>query len=370
MQQSSLKRVVVKLGTSVLTSGSPRLDRAHMVELVRQMARLHRLGHEIIVVTSGAVAAGREHLGFPELPPSLASKQMLAAVGQSHLMQIWEQLFNLYGLHVGQVLLTRADLDDRERYLNARDTMQALLEHRIIPVINENDAVATAEIKVGDNDNLSALAALLAQADMLLLLTDQQGLFDADPRTNPHAKLIPQVTVIDDALRALAGGSGTNLGTGGMATKLQAADVATRAGVEVVIASGHLDSVIETLCQGGAQGTHFVAKGCGLDERKRWILAGPSSSGVLQLDDGAVKALTEQGCSLLHKGVVAVTGEFNRGDTLLMTGQDGRVIARGITRYSSGELLQLRGTHSRDIEATLGFSYGSVAIHRNDMVVL
>ncbi|QIZ77418.1 glutamate 5-kinase [Ferrimonas lipolytica] len=370
MQHSFKKRVVVKLGTSVLTSGSPRLDRAHMVELVRQMARLHRAGHEIILVTSGAIAAGREHLGFPELSDSVASKQMLAAVGQSQLIQAWEQLFNLYGLHVGQMLLTRADLDDRERYLNARDTMQALLDNRIIPVINENDAVATIEIKVGDNDNLSALAALLAQADLLLLLTDQQGLFSADPRNNPDAKLIEQVDLIDDDLRALAGGSGTNLGTGGMATKLQAADVAMRAGVEVVIAAGHADGVIEQICTGNAIGTRFNAAASGLDERKRWILAGPPPSGQLRLDDGAVNALCGKGSSLLPKGVTAVLGQFKRGDALQLQDQQGRVIGRGIARYHSDEMIKLQGQHSRDIETILGFSYGPVVIHRNDLVVL
>ncbi|WP_028117264.1 glutamate 5-kinase [Ferrimonas senticii] len=369
MKQSP-KRVVVKLGTSVLTSGSPRLDRAHMVELVRQMARLHRAGHEIIVVTSGAVAAGREHLGYPELPNSISSKQLLAAVGQGQLIRVWEQLFELYGLHVGQMLLTRADLDDRERYLNARDTMQALLEHRIIPVINENDAVATSEIKVGDNDNLSALAALLAQADLLLLLTDQQGLYNADPRTNPDAQLIEQVELINDELRALAGGSGTNLGTGGMATKLQAANVAMRAGVEVVIAAGHREGVIEQLVAGEAIGTRFIAKAQGLDERKRWILAGPPPSGILQLDGGAVSALCDKGSSLLAKGITAVSGDFSRGDTVLLHDANGQAVARGIARYGSNDLRRLQGQHSRDIEPLLGFSYGPVAIHRNDMVVL
>ncbi len=370
MQHIATKRVVVKLGTSVLTSSSPRLDRGHMVELVRQMARLHRAGHEIIVVTSGVIAAGREHLGFPELSDSVSAKQMLAAVGQSQMIQIWEQLFNLYGLNVGQMLLTRADLDDRERYLNARDTMLELLEHRIIPVINENDAVATSEIKVGDNDNLSALAGLLAQADMLLLLTDQQGLFDADPRTNSDAKLIPLVTEITDELKALAGDSGTNLGTGGMATKLQAAEVATRAGVEVVIASGHAELVIERLCRDEQLGTRFVAHGDSLDERKSWILAGSPPSGVLEIASGVVQELTDKGASLSPGGVLSVNGDFTRGDTLQLCDSAGRVFARGITRYSSSEMNKLRGHEPAEIETILGFSDGPVAIHRNDMVVL
>ncbi|HCB2774242.1 TPA: glutamate 5-kinase, partial [Escherichia coli] len=190
---SDSQTLVVKLGTSVLTGGSRRLNRAHIVELVRQCAQLHAAGHRIVIVTSGAIAAGREHLGYPELPATIASKQLLAAVGQSRLIQLWEQLFSIYGIHVGQMLLTRADMEDRERFLNARDTMRALLDNNIVPVINENDAVATAEIKVGDNDNLSALAAILAGADKLLLLTDQKGLYTADPRSNPQAELIKDV---------------------------------------------------------------------------------------------------------------------------------------------------------------------------------
>ncbi len=207
--------IVVKLGTSVLTGGSRKIDRAHLVELVRQCAMLIRQGHKVIIVTSGAIAAGREHLNYPELANTIANKQMLAAVGQSRLIQEWESMFAIYGIHIGQMLLTRADLDDRERYLNARDMLQALLANNIVPVVNENDAVATAEIKVGDNDNLSALVAILAEADKLLLLTDQPGLFTADPRSNPDAELIREVHTIDETLHKLAGGSVSGLGTGG-----------------------------------------------------------------------------------------------------------------------------------------------------------
>jgi glutamate 5-kinase len=232
------QRIVVKLGTSVLTGGTPHLDRAHMVELTRQCAQLCRQGHDLIICTSGAIAAGRERLDFPDLSPTVTTKQMLAAVGQSRLMFEWERFFDIYGVHVGQILLTRADVEDRRRFLNARDTIHSLLEQHIVPVVNENDAVATAEIKVGDNDNLSALVVLLAEADLLLLLTDQPGLFTADPRTDPAARLIPEVSNIDETLRRLAGQSVSGLGVGGMVTKLQAADVARRAGADVVIAAG------------------------------------------------------------------------------------------------------------------------------------
>ena len=289
------KRIVVKLGTSVLTGGTRRLDRAHMVEIARQCAALRREGCEVIVVTSGAIAAGRERLDHPALPPTVAAKQMLAAVGQSWLMHVWESLFELYGLHVGQMLLTRADVADRDRFLNARDMLVALLEHGIMPIINENDAVATAEIKVGDNDNLSALIALLAEADLLLLLTDQPGLFTADPRTDPDAQLIPEVDTIDESLRMIAGGSVSGLGVGGMTTKLQAADVARRAGADVVIAAGRATDVILRAAQGEAVGTRFPALEAPLENRKRWIFGGTAPAGRITVDSGAARALPRAG---------------------------------------------------------------------------
>ncbi|MBZ6066735.1 glutamate 5-kinase [Aeromonas schubertii] len=364
------KTIVVKLGTSVLTGGSSRLNRAHMVELVRQCAALHRDGHQVVVATSGAIAAGREHLGHPSIAPTLANKQMLAAVGQTQIIQVWQDLFNLYGLHIGQMLLTRADLEDRERYLNARDTLRALLDHRIIPVINENDAVATAEIKVGDNDNLSARAAILADADLLILLTDQKGLFTADPRTNPDAQLIEEVQTIDDTLRKLAGGSVSGLGTGGMATKLQAADVARRAGIDVVIATGQVPEVVGRLAKGERIGTRFPAIATPLEGRKSWILAGPPPHGEVHVDAGAVLAVREKGSSLLPKGIVRVLGDFVRGDVVRILSPEGGELARGICRYDHEELGRLCGVHSDQIEAVLGYGYGAVAIHRDDMVLL
>ena len=363
------KTIVVKLGTSVLTSGTARLDRAHMVELVRQCALLHKQGHDIIVVTSGAIAAGREHLGAPDIPPTMANKQMLAAVGQSQLIYTWQSLFNIYGLNVGQMLLTRADLDDRERYLNARDTLHTLLEHGIIPVINENDAVATAEIKVGDNDNLSALAAILGNANVLMLLTDQAGLFTADPRNNPDAKLIEVVDTIDDELRLLAGGSVGGLGTGGMATKLQAAEIACRAGIDVVIAAGVAENVIIRIANGEKVGTLFTSNITPLESRKRWILAGPPPAGVITIDDGAVAAVKKQGSSLLPKGITLVSGVFKRGDVVQVHSLSDRLLGRGICRYTSAELTAIAGCHSADIERKLGYGCGAVAIHRDDLVL-
>ncbi len=364
------KTVVVKLGTSVLTGGTLALDRAHMVELVRQCAELKKQGHSVVMVSSGAIAAGREHLGYPALPNSMASKQLLAAVGQSQLIQAWESLFAIYGLKIGQMLLTRADLDDRERFLNARDTINALVENDIIPIVNENDAVATNEIKVGDNDNLSALVGILCGADKLLLLTDQKGLFTADPRKDPHAELIKEVKTIDDTLRKIAGGSGTTLGTGGMATKLQAADIARRAGIEVIIAAGSAENVVFDSLSDNPQGTRFLPLEEALENRKRWILAGPASMGDIVIDDGAVNAVINKGSSLLAKGVVKVSGQFSRGDVTRITDSQGKVIARGISSYSSQDLAKITGKHSKDIGEILGYDYGSEVIHRDDLVVI
>ncbi len=364
------KRIVIKLGTSVLTGGTRRLNRAHMVELARQCALLHARGHDVIIVTSGAIAAGRERLGHPDLPATVATKQMLAAVGQSRLMLIWENLFEIYDINVGQLLLTRADVRDRGRFLNARDALLALLEHRIVPVINENDAVATAEIKVGDNDNLSALVALLAEADLLLILTDLDGLYTADPHVHPDAQLIPEVTEIDDDLAALAGGSISGLGTGGMTTKLQAADIARRAGADVVIAAGRAADVILHAAAGDPIGTRFPALETSLESRKRWILGGPTVDGRVAVDAGAVRALRHRGGSLLPAGVVGVSGEFNRGDTVLILGPGDRPVARGIARYGAADLRNIAGCHSDQIADRLGYTVGPVAVHRNDLILL
>ncbi|MBK0034576.1 glutamate 5-kinase [Erwinia sp. S43] len=365
---SSSQTLVVKLGTSVLTGGSRRLNRAHIVELVRQCAQQHAAGHRIVIVTSGAMAAGREHLGYPELPPTIASKQLLAAVGQSRLIQLWEQLFSIYGIHIGQMLLTRADLEDRERFLNARDTMRALLDNHIVPVINENDAVATAEIKVGDNDNLSALAAILAGADKLLLLTDQQGLFTADPRNNPEAELISDVHAIDDALRALAGDSVSGLGTGGMTTKLQAADVACRAGIDTIIAAGSRPGVIGDVIAATPVGTRFHAFATPLENRKRWIFGAPPA-GELVVDDGALSAILERGSSLLPKGIREISGNFSRGEVIRIRSLQGRDVAHGVSRYNSDAMRMIAGHHSQQISDILGYEYGPVAVHRDDMIV-
>lgn len=364
------KRIVVKLGTSVLTGGTRNLDHPRIVELTRQCAELYHTGHDIVICSSGAQAVGRARLRFPELPPTIANKQMLAAVGQSRLMLTWERFFEIYGIHVGQILITRADVENRQRYLNARDTFLALLEHRIVPIVNENDAVAPEEIKVGDNDNLSALVTTLVNADLLLLLTDQPGLYTADPRTDRDAQLIPEVRKIDETLRKLAGGSVSGLGTGGMYTKLQAVDTARRAGADVIITSGQTPDVILRAAQGENLGTRFLAEGSRLDARRQWIAAGPKPHGHIVIDNGAVRAICSKGKSLLPAGIRHIEGDFHRGDPISILNENRDEVARGLSAYSHQDMHKIAGGKSSEIVECLGYTYGDVAVHRNDMILL
>lgn len=371
MKPATPGRVVVKLGTSTLTAGTPHISPPRLVELVRQMATLYEQGWEVVVVTSGAIAAGRERLSFPQLPRQIPAKQMLAAVGQLRLMSLYEQLFGLYGLTIAQVLLTRADLADRRRYLNSRNTLSALLAQRVVPIVNENDTVATEEIRVGDNDTLSAYVANLIEADLLLLLTDQPGLFTADPRRDPQAQLVPQVSSseIPEDLWAAAGGAPGGLGTGGMLTKLKAADLARRSGTEVVIAHGSEPDVILRLAAGEALGTNFHPSASALESRKRFILAGGRAAGSLHVDAGAVHAL-HKGGSLLPVGVLHVSGSFERGDTVRVLAPGGREVARGLTNYAAADLARICGVKSDQVAQILGFDYGEEIIHRNNLVLL
>jgi glutamate 5-kinase len=365
------KRIVIKLGTSTLTAGTTHLSPPRLVELVRQMSNLHDRGLDVIVVTSGAIAVGRERLNFPLLQKDIPAKQMLAAVGQPRLMAIYEQLFGLYGLTVAQVLLTRTDLSHRRSYLNSRSTLVALLGQGIVPIVNENDTVATEEIRVGDNDNLSALVANLIEADLLLLLTDQPGLFTADPRSNPSARLIAKVdsAEIPEELWQAAGGTGNHLGTGGMITKLQAADLARRSGATVIIARGGDPDVILRLVQGEDLGTCIFPVASTVEGRKRYLLAGNRAAGIIGVDDGAAQALRNGG-SLLPVGVLHLEGNFERGDTVRITGTTGREIARGLVNYASADLVRIIGHRSDEIGNLLGFDYGDEVIHRNNMVLL
>lgn len=371
--QNLPKRLVVKLGTSVLTAGTDRLNRPYMVNLARQVAALRADGVQVVLVSSGAIAAGKERLGAAPQQRSRGSvplKQMYAAVGQSRLMHLYEQLFEIYGLQVAQALLTRDDLRERRRYLNARNTLVLCLERGIVPIINENDALVTAEIRVGDNDNLSALVAGLVDADLLIILTDIAGLYSADPRSDPTAELIPEVPVIDERIWAIAGGTGTHRGTGGMRTKIQAAELATRLGTSVAIAHGAEPDVILRIAEGERMGTSFPSAVSHLDSRKRWLLAETVRHSQLVVDAGAVDALTCQGKSLLPAGIVAVSGDFDRGQTIRIFTQDGREIARGLTQYRTADIQLIKGMRSTQIAEALGYDYGPVVVHRDDMVVL
>lgn len=363
------QRVVVKLGTSVLTAGTDQLNRPQILDLVRQMAALVAEGREVILVSSGAIMAGREVLGFPTLSKNIPFRQVLAAVGQVRLMHLYTQLFDLYDITVGQALLTRRDLAHRRHYLNARNTLMALLQQRVLPVVNENDTVAVEEIKIGDNDNLSALVANLVDADLLIMLTDTAGLFTADPRLKPDARLIPEVSVIDDTIRELASSTTTGRGIGGMITKIHAAELATRSGTEVVIAAGGVENVIPRLVAGEPIGTRFAAIASRVESRKRWILAEPPR-GTVTVDGGAALALLKNGKSLLPVGVTAVEGRFERGETVRIVDPAGTEIGRGITNYGAGTLAGIRGLQSDQIEEVLGYDYGAVVIHRDDLVVV
>lgn len=368
-------RVVIKLGTSVLTAGTDQLNRPFLVDLARQVSILRSRGTQVLLVSSGAIAVGWERLGFPprqqrRREANLLFKQVLAAVGQSRLMHVYEQLFDIYGLHVAQALLTRGDLSDRRRYLNARNTLLHCLEYGIVPIINENDAVATEEIRVGDNDSLSALVANLVDADLLVILTDIAGLYNSDPRNDPAAVLIETVAEIDDHIWSMAGGSGTHRGTGGMFTKIQAADLATRSGTAVVVTSGSLPDVILRVADGERLGTYFPTNISHLESRKRWLLSETVRHSRVVVDAGAVRALTQQGKSLLPAGITAVEGNFDRGQTIRIYDPTGREIARGMTHYRAAELQLIKGLRSAQIVEVLGYDYGPEVVHRDDMVVV
>lgn len=366
------KRVVIKVGTSTLTGGGKHIQPAMMLELVQQIAHLQDAGCEVVLVTSGAIAAGREALNYPELPKHIPVKQMMASVGQPRLMELYAQLFRIFSRPVAQVLLTRADLGRRRGYLNARNTLEALLFQRILPVVNENDAVATEEIRVGDNDNLSALVANLIEADLLILLTDQDGLYTSDPRTNPDAHLIGEIAGQDipGEVWESAGGTSTGLGTGGMLTKIKAADLARRSGTTVVIARGNEPDALRRIVHGERMGTWFLPLESTYESRKRYILAGlKTSHGTIKIDAGAARAL-QNGTSLLPVGVTGVKGKFDRGDTIKVVAADGVDTAVGLANYSSDDVEQLARKQSDEIETILGYTFGEEIVHRNNLVLL
>ena len=367
------KRIVAKFGTNLLTGGSGQLDEHIMSRLVAQVAQLHKQGLELVVVSSGAIAAGRYKLGLTKELRGIPFKQVLASVGQNRLMSVYEQLFNQHDITVAQALLTKADLCDRSGYLNVRNTLLALLELRVLCIVNENDVVAVDEIqeaKFGDNDNLSAMVANLVDADLLLMLTDIAGLYTDDPQRNPDARLIPQVARIDSEIERLAADTPSKMGTGGMATKIEAAKLATASGVTVVIADGRQPDVILRLAAGETIGTRFLPTSSKLESRKRWMLSGLSTRGKLLVDSGAAWALKKQNRSLLAAGIKQIEGEFQRGDIVNIYDPEGTRLGCGITNYSSADIEAIKGVHSRKIASLLGYDYGAEIVHRNNLVIL
>ena len=363
-------RIIIKVGSSLVTNDGRGLDHAAIARWATQIADLRARGKEVVLVSSGAIAEGMLRLGFEQRPTDIHELQACAAVGQMGLAQIYESSFRAHGLGTAQVLLTHADLADRERYLNARSTLTTLLRLGVVPIINENDTVVTDEIKFGDNDTLGALVANLIEADALVILTDQQGLFSADPRKDPAAHLIALAQAGDPALEAMAGGAGTSIGRGGMLTKILAAKRAARSGAHTIIAWGRDSDVLTRLANGEAIGTQLTAQTGRLTARKQWMTDHLHTAGEVVLDAGAVQKLTEEGKSLLPVGVIAVRGEFGRGAVITCVGEDGHELARGLSNYTSSEARRIMRHSSADIEAILGFLNGPELIHRDNMVLL
>lgn len=371
--QPGYHRVVAKLGTNLLTGGSDRLDAGVMAALVAQAVRLIDERREVVIVTSGAIAAGRERLGPQKERRDIPFRQVLAAVGQPRLMQAYNGLFAAHGRVVAQTLVSRRDLHDRAGYLNARNTLLGLLEMGVAPIVNENDAVAIDEIadaRIGDNDNLSALVANLIDADALVMLTDIDGLYTADPRRDRGATLIPRVDRITKEIEQIAGVSETGRGTGGMVTKLQAAKLATGGGSDVYIADGRAPDALYRIASGEHLGTLLPARGSRMESRKRWMLSGLGTRGRIVIDAGAARALLDQRRSLLPAGVREVHGPFKRGDAVNICLAEGQAIACGITNYDDRELAAIRGVRSDRIAGVLGHEYGAEAVHRNNLVLL
>jgi glutamate 5-kinase len=364
------KRIVVKVGSSLVTNQGTGLDMDALGNWAKQIATLRTQGCEVVLVSSGAIAEGMKRLGWKQRPSAVHELQAAAAVGQMGLVQAYEKIFREFGLHAAQVLLTHADLADRERYLNARSTLRTLLSLGVIPIINENDTVVTDEIKVGDNDTLGALVANLIEADALIILTDQEGLYTADPRKDPSATLISVALAGDANLELMAGGAGSHIGRGGMITKVLAAKRAARSGAHTVIASGHERDVLPRLLQGESIGTLLTASSLSLDARKQWLADHLQVSGKVMLDAGAVRVLRNDGKSLLSIGVTQVSGEFQRGAVVAVLDTEGHDIARGLINYSAAEARRIAGKASGEIEGILGYVDEPELIHRDNLVLL
>jgi glutamate 5-kinase len=364
------KRVVVKVGSSLVTNDGRGLDHSAVARWAGEIAQLARGGREVILVSSGAIAEGMLRLGWHKRPHAIHELQAAAAVGQMGLIQAYEAAFAQYGMRTAQVLLTHEDLADRRRYLNARTTLTTLLKLGVLPIINENDTVTTDEIRFGDNDTLGALVTNLVDADVLVLLTDQAGLYSTDPRRDRNATLVNTAVAGDPALEAMAGGAGSAIGRGGMLTKILAAKRAARSGASTVIASGRETDVLTRLANGEAVGTALLAATGTLAARKQWLADHVRLAGKLMLDEGAVRALAREGKSLLPIGVVQVEGEFGRGEVVGCFAPDGREVARGLVNYASSETAKIVRKPSAEIETILGYIDEPELIHRDNLVLL
>ncbi|MEW6444540.1 MAG: glutamate 5-kinase [Pseudomonadota bacterium] len=363
-------RWVVKIGSAMVTRGGQGVDLDAIDRWAAQVMALRSAGKEVVVVTSGAVAEGMLRLGWQVRPTALHELQAAAAVGQMGLAQAYESVFQRHGMRTAQILLTHDDLRDRVRYLNARSTLRTLLGHAVIPVVNENDTVATEEIRFGDNDTLAALVANLVEADVLVILTDQQGLYTADPRKDPHARLLHEVQASDSRLAGMASSEGGVLGRGGMATKVRAAQRAARSGAATLIAAGSEPEVLTRLAGGEELGTVFLPDQVPLLARKQWLASQLHVAGRLAIDEGAARVLREDGRSLLPVGVIAVEGGFQRGDLVAVVGPDGQDIARGLVNYGADEARRIQGQPSHVLPALLGYEDEPELIHRDNLVLI
>lgn len=365
------KRIVIKVGTSTITYANGKRNFSQIDRLAREISDLQNQGKEMILVTSGAVAVGVDRMGLPGKPKTIPGKQAAAAVGQGVLMHTYEKFFADYGQIVAQVLITKTEAIDRHRYTNTRNTFMELMRQHVIPIVNENDVVALDELKIGDNDNMSALVAGIVDADLVIILSDVDGLYTANPQTHPDAVIVPEVAEITPEIEASAGGVGSARGTGGMATKIQAAKAATSSGIHLVIASGTEKNAITRVLQGEELGTLFVSRENRLQFRKRWLAFGAKIAGSIVVDDGCAKAIRKAGgCSILPAGVFTVQGEFLPGSTVSVIDKDAHELARGLVHYSSAELEQIKGCNSGEIANILGHKNFDEVIHRDDLVIL
>ena len=364
------QKIVVKVGTSTLTHSNGKLNLEQIERLVRQLSDLRNQGKDVVLVSSGAIGAGMGKLNLAERPRTIPEKQAVAAVGQGILLHIYEKMFSEYGQATAQLLLTKADMEHRQRFLNGRNTLLTLLKLGVIPIVNENDTVAFEEIKFGDNDTLAALVGTLIDADLVILLTDIDGFYDGDPRKHKNAKRIPVVETIDEQIEGLAGSVGSKFGSGGMATKVSAASIAINAGIPLMIGHGAEPNIIRRLTSGEDVGTLFLPIEMKPHLRKKWIAFGSHVGGRIVVDDGARDALLHKGKSLLPSGIVSVEGDFAAGDVVGIADLEGREFARGITNYSWLELNKIKGQKSKDICPILGYKDYDEVIHRDNLSLI